>query len=272
MTGFDLFHHIYWNPFARLGITHPLLTMQLDVIFATWFVLLLLTIFSLGGRYALKHPHTLLYAAYMSFTRGFVSLVEQSWQGKCPERYFLFITSVFVFILTCNWLMLLGLEEPTSNYNTTLALALLVFLYIQKESIRTHGLQAYAQEYFKTPLGISRFSWKKLPLILIQYILNTIAAIALFPLELMSKLSSVLSMSFRLFGNIIAGTIVFSLWSSFTHGSLLKQIVGIVIPINIIILGFFGIFEGIIQAFVFTILTTTYLSLATTNQAEEHVS
>ncbi len=269
MTGFDLFHHTYWHPLSYFGFNHPLLSVQLDLVFSTWLVLLLLLIFSLLGRYALKHPNSLLYTAYMSIVRTFMALVEQSWNGICPENYFLIITTFFLFILTCNWLMLIGLEEPTANYNTTLALALLSFLYIQKATIEKRGIKAYLQEYFKTPIPISSFSCLKLPLIIVQYLLNACAALALFPLELMSKASSILSMSFRLFGNILAGSIVFSLWSGITHSTWLWQIIGLVSGVNLVILGFFGVFEGIIQAFVFTILTTTYLSLATTVQTEE---
>ncbi|MBY0109975.1 MAG: F0F1 ATP synthase subunit A [Candidatus Babeliaceae bacterium] len=271
MTGFDLFHHIYWQPLSYFGVTNPFFTFQLDLIFSTWFVLFLLLIFSLVGRYALNNPDSLLHTAYMTFARSFTALVAQSWGGYCPEKYFLIITTFFIFILTCNWFMLIGLEEPTANYNTTLALALLSFLYIQKESIKKHGVLAYLNEYFKTPLAISTFSWPMLPVIILQYLINGVAAIALFPLELMSKFSGVLSLSFRLFGNILAGTIVFGLWNSFIHSTWYFQIFGLVSGINIIILGFFGIFEGIIQAFVFTILTTTYLSLATTSQAEEPI-
>ena len=271
MTGIDLFHHIYWQPLAYFGITHPFLTIQLDLIFTTWFVLFLLLVFSLVGRYALNHPDSLLHTAYVTFTRSFMELVAQSWGGHCPEKYFLMITTFFIFILTCNWFMLIGLEEPTANYNTTLALALLSFLYIQKESIKKHGIIAYLNEYFKTPLPISRFSWLMAPVIVIQYLLNIVAALALFPIELMSKFSGILSLSFRLFGNILAGTIVFGLWNSFIHSTWYFQIFGLVSGINLIILGFFGVFEGVIQAFVFTILTTTYLSLATTTHAEEPV-
>lgn len=271
MTGFDLFHHIYWQPVAYFGITHPFFTLQLDLIFSTWFVLFLLLIFSLVGRYALNHPESLLHTAYMTFTRSFIELVAQSWGGICPEKYFLMITTFFLFILTCNWFMLIGLEEPTANYNTTLALAMLSFLYIQRESIKKHGLIAYLNEYFKTPLPISRFSLLMAPVIVIQYLLNTVAAVALFPIELMSKFSGILSLSFRLFGNILAGTIVFGLWNYFIHSTWYFQIFGLVSGINLIILAFFGVFEGIIQAFVFTILTTTYLSLATTKHAEEPV-
>lgn len=269
MSGFGLFHHTYWQPFSYIGITHPLLTIQLDLVLTTWLVIFLLILFALGGRYALKHPDSLLYTAYMALIRGFMALVEQSWNGKCPERYFLMITTFFLFILTCNWLMLLGLEEPTANYNTTLTLALISFFYIQKETLRHHGLKNYLQEYFKMPFSISSFSLKKLPLILLQCVFNIVAAVALFPLELMSKVSSILSLSFRLFGNILAGSIVFSLYNSLVSSSWLTQLLGLIIPVNIIILGFFGIFEGIIQAFVFTILTTTYLSLATTTHASE---
>ena len=174
MTGFDLFHHTYWNPFSYFGIEHPFLTIQLDLIFTTWLVLALLTIFSLIGNYALRHPESLLHTAYLLIAQEFVNFIEQSWQGKCPKRYFFMISSLFIFILTCNWLMLLGLEEPTSNYNTALALALVSFFYIQKESLAHHGFMAYAREYFKTPLRISTFSWIKLPLIIMQYLLNAV--------------------------------------------------------------------------------------------------
>lgn len=270
MTGFDLFHHTYWQPFSYFGITEPLLSIQLDLVLSTWFALFLLLIFSLVGRYALKHPESILHTAYTTFARTFMELIAQSWNGQCPENYFFIITTFFTFILTCNWFMLIGFEEPTSNYNTTLALALLSFFYIQKESIKTHGIVAYLNDYFKTPIPISRFSWFKLPLIIIQCALNTVAAIALFPLELMSKFSSVLSLSFRLFGNILAGTIVFSLWTGFIRSSWYLQVFGLMSGLNLIILGFFGVFEGVIQAFVFTILTTTYLSLATTHQDGAH--
>ncbi len=269
MAGLDLFHHIIWEPLAAFGITNHLLTIQLDLVFSTWFALFLIVVFSLVGRYSLRHPESLLYTGYMSFTRSFVDLLAQSWGGACPERYFLVIVSFFVFIITCNWFMLIGLEEPTANYNTTLALAVSSFLYIQKETLKKHGLRAYLNEYFKTPLAISSFSWLNLPLISIQYVLNTVAAVALFPIEVMSKFSSILSLSFRLFGNILAGTIVFALWNSFIYSTWYYQLIGMFSGVGFIILGFFGLFEGAIQAFVFTILTTTYLSLATHTTHQE---
>ena len=272
MSGFDLFHHSYWQPLSYFGITHPLLTIQLDLVFNTWLVLLLLLLFSLIGKYALQRPESLLYTFYMTITRTFMGLVEQSWNAACPEPYFLIITTFFIFILTSNWLMLLGIEEPTANYNTTLALALLSFFYIQKEAIKRHGLIRYLNDFFKTPISISRFSWLKLPLIIIQYALNTIAALALFPLELMSKCSSILSMSFRLFGNILAGSIIFSLWTSFTHGTWYWQLFGLASGINLVILVFFGIFEGFLQAFVFSMLSITYISISVSHEEtnEEH--
>lgn len=244
--------------------------IHLDLILTTSFVVCLILVFALLGNYFLRRPQTLGYTFYMTIARSFIDMVEQSWNGHAPLKYYLIIASFFIFILTCNWVMLFELHEPTADYNTTLALALLSFLYIQKESLKRHGLKRYLGEYFKTPIKLSKFSWPKLPLILIQGAINTVIGCALLPLELMSKFSSILSLSFRLFGNILAGGIVYTLWTYYTRKTWYVHALSLTLgaPIHLLIVGFFGIFEGVIQAFVFTILTTTYLSLATTQSQE----
>ena len=83
----------------------------------------------------------------------------------------------------------------------------------------------------------------------------------MFPLHVIGVISSILSISFRLYGNIFGGLIISSLYASLLSGSTLLQTIGVLSGANLSMLLVFGIFEGLIQAFVFTMLTLTYLSM-----------
>ena len=193
--------------------------------------------------------------------------------GHFVLRYCLFITSLFIFIFVCNSAMLIpGLEEPTKDLNTTIALSLISFFYIQREIISVEGIRSYLYEYIKTPITFNpphASMLRKIIQGLLALIVNSIASIISIPLELQSKLATVLSMSFRLFGNIFGGAIISSIWHNFIANSILLQLVGLLSGINLIILLFFGLFEGFIQAFVFSVLTLTYLSIGIQSSEEQ---
>ena len=262
--------HTTWEPFSLVGITHPFLTIQADVVIATWVVLAIFLAIALIGRWALTQHGSLVRVAFLSAVRQSSHLLEQtSGERYAPGAQVYFITTLFVFILICNWLILVGFEEPTSNYNTTAALAITSFIYIQYKTIQAHGILAYVREYLKLPFTIGKITVFNWPWVLIKFTINTVGSIALFPLELISKLASVVSLSFRLFGNILAGSIIASMTKKWAAGSWLLQAFFCFSGLNILILGFFVIFEGLIQAFVFTILTTTYLALGT-QQRDDH--
>jgi F-type H+-transporting ATPase subunit a len=140
-----------------------------------------------------------------------------------------------------------GMEEPTQNLNTTLALGIISFLYIQAYAIKSHGFVHYISEYF-------------------QPFIFGIPNIFLFPLHLVGKLASVVSISFRLFGNIFGGATISALFVGAIKGSLVGESLGLIM--NICVLLPFGLFEGFLQAFVFSMLTITYLSLELKEEAE----
>ena len=132
-----------------------------------------------------------------------------------------------------------GLEEPTANLNVPLGLALLFVLCIGHGSeIRIHGIFGYLKSYF-SPGGM--------------------IGIFMFPLNVVGKIAEVVSISFRLFGNIFGGVVIITVVSG-----LLKHMV---IPIGLF--GFFGIFVGTVQAFVFTMLALTYISMGASEDLEE---
>lgn len=127
--------------------------------------------------------------------------------------------------------------EPTRSLNTNLALALVVFITAHTYGIRKKGFKHYAAHY----MGIVPAR----PPYVYFFFLNPF-----FYLEIVSRLSGVLSHSFRLFGNIFGGVMIVSLVSMLLYY--------LVLPIGL--LAYFGLIVGVIQAFVFTTLAVTYVA------------
>ncbi len=208
-----------------------------SVIYTTWIILLLCGILSFAARKFSKKPESIYGYMARSYVRFFMNMVEQTF-GYQVGPYAVFIGTLFTFILCCNYISLLpGLTEPTENINTTLALSLICFFYTQYQAITTHGIRMYLKEYMS-------------PFFLF------------FPLHVLGKISTMVSMACRLFGNIYGGAMIVGMWKSALAGSLIFQLLGIITGMNFLIVLFFGLFEGFIQAFVFTVLTLTYLAMA----------
>ena len=143
-----------------------------------------------------------------------------------------------MFIVLSNSLSIIpGAEEPTKDINTTLALGLISFLYVQLYAIASNGLWSYIKEFFS-------------PFFL------------MLPLNVIGKLATIVSMSFRLFGNIFGGSTISAIYFNLIYGAPLYEAIGAFSGINLIIILFFGLFEGVIQAFVFAMLSLTYLAAA----------
>ncbi len=179
--------------------------------------------------------------------QNFVEMVVEAMIGFCREmighegpRYLPLIASFFLFIVCSNLLGLVpGFLSPTSNLNTTLALALVAFIYYHLMGLRAKGIR-----YLKDFLGPV---WWMAPLML--------------PLEIISHLARILSLSFRLFGNIRGDEIVLGILI------LLAGLVHYVFPFHLLMLPL-SLFVGVVQALIFTLLTTLYIASAVS--AEGH--
>jgi F-type H+-transporting ATPase subunit a len=272
MDGIDIFDKHQWQPLSIFGFTHPFFSVDADTMIYTWVALGIILIFALIGRLCLRYPHRLAGHIVKKYIRSFMIMIEESFH-HFEYRYFAFITVLFTFLVVCNCIIVIPtMEEPTGNLNTTISLSIISFLYTQKESIRVHGLLAYLNEYFKTPLQVFGRN-KPVTLLfildtLVRVILNIIIGALLLPIELLGKLASILSLSFRLFGNIFGGSVISGFWMQIKSKSILLQILGIITGLNLILILFFGLFEGLIQAFVFSILSLTYLSMAVRTHSE----
>jgi F-type H+-transporting ATPase subunit a len=237
MAELPLFDTHYWRPLAAYGFTHDFWRFNSETIINTWCVLAVILAFVVGTRVALRNKNSVVGYVVVSFVRAFKDLVEQS-LGFFNFNHFCFITSLFTFIVLCNLISLIPfLEEPTKDLSTTLALGLCSFIYVQGNSIKTNGILGYLKEFME-PFFF------------------------MLPLHVVGLLATIVSISFRLFGNIFGGFIISKLYLVAIGGKPLFEIVGIVSGFNILITLFFIIFEGVIQAFVFSMLSLTYLSLA----------
>lgn len=244
MNNSSMMHHHIWKPFVYFNLDHKFWTLQANVLISTWVILGFIGIFSLYISRCLKNENSLVRFVVLQYIKIFQELLMQSIQS-CPVNHLAMIATLFSFIFMCNTIQFIPwLEEPTSDINTTFALGLISFFYVQISSIKTNGLKHYVMHYFQP-------------------------FVFMFPLHIIGAFSSIISISFRLFGNIFGGFIIGSLYASMLSGSIVKQTIGLICGTNLFIFLIFGIFEGLIQAFVFTMLTMTYLSIQIAPENDE---
>jgi F-type H+-transporting ATPase subunit a len=216
---------------------NPLLNINSEIVIHTWIIMLILAVTLALINFMLRHT-TMGRFIILQFTSFFIDLTKQS-IGSFVYSYCVFAASLFIFIALCNTASLIPLlDEPTRDLNTGLALGIISFIYIQAVTIKSRGIYAYIKDFFQ-PFFI------------------------MLPLNVIGKLSSIVSIAFRLFGNIFGGAIITKLYFGTIRGSIILELLGILSGANFIIIAFFTIFEGLLQAFVFAMLTLTYLSIGT---------
>ena len=162
------------------------------------------------------------------FVEWFIGFIEGV-LGPGGRRYLHVYATFFIFILTANLLGLLpGFAPPTSNFNVTFALGVLSLRFYV-----TYGLRQNGVAYLKHHLG---------PILWL--------APLMLPLEIADNLIRPVSLGLRLFGNMTGDHLVLEIFTDLTK---------LVIPVAFYIL---GAFVSLVQAFVFTMLSLVYLSLA----------
>lgn len=239
--------HSYWNPFGATGTPSTVgigPELNLDTIGMSWLVMAIIIALAL-------------------FVRGQIAVDTARGTQNVLEMIFEFIdntvrdvlgndraaslgplaVALFLYILVANYIGLIPLpmhwwHSPTSDFNTTLALSLLVIVLVHTLSIRARGIGSYVRHYFQpTPL--------------------------LVVINLPEELAKLITLSMRLFGNIFAGEVLVLVFAS-----LLTGIMTVILPLGQAFGLVLGLFVGAVQAFIFTILTVSYIGIATAH--DEH--
>jgi len=178
----------------------------------------------------------LSYTSMMDMTVGTI--------GTEGKRFFPFIFTLFFFVLMGNLLGLLPFSFTyTSHIAVTFGLALMVIVVVTAVALKIHGLHFFS--YF-FPEGAPK-----------------LLAPLIIPIEVISYLSRPVSLSIRLFANMVAGHVMFEVFATFVvllaGAGILGTAAGILpMAINVVLVGF-ELLVAALQAYVFAILTCIYL-------------
>jgi len=199
---------------------------NLNVIYS-WLVMLILLVAGKLAASGLKMVPT--------GAQNFFEVVLGGWEdfmvdvmGEEGRPYFPLVFTLFIYILLMNWMGLIpGMFAPTSNINTPLSMALVVFVITHIVGIKEHGVKY------------------------VKHFMGPVAALAplMVPIEIIGHLARVLSLTFRLFGNILGEDLVVAILF-FLAGMYLA-------PLPMMTL---GIFTSFVQAFIFSLLTMLYIA------------
>ncbi|MDR0549356.1 MAG: F0F1 ATP synthase subunit A [Deltaproteobacteria bacterium] len=199
-----------------------------QLVYTWFFALVLITV----GRLATRNV-TMIPGAIQNFFETIVEAIgnfQDSIMGRHGRPFFPLVATIIIFVFFCNFNGLVpGSFAPTSNLNTTLALALIIVVTTHVTGIRLHGFK-----YVKHFTGPS-----------------LILAPLMTPVELISHLARVLSLSLRLFGNIMGEDLVVAIL--FMLGG------QFFLPLPMM---FLGLFTGFLQAFIMTLLAMVYIAEA----------
>jgi F-type H+-transporting ATPase subunit a len=177
-------------------------------------------------------------------------LAESAIGKKHYKRFMPLSLTIFLFILVSNWLGALPaimvnihdaeyelLPPPTSDVNLPLAMAMVVIVWVNFESIRARGIGGYAAHFFQ-PFK------------------------ALAPINLIEEIIKPVTMTFRLFGNMFSGLLMIMVMTT------LLPIYAL--PFGELIWKPFDMGIGVIQAFIFMLLTILYFGMAMSHHDDEH--
>jgi len=169
--------------------------------------------------------------------------------GPKGRRFVPVGVTLFLFILICNWIGFIPsalhpgssaeiLPAPTSDVNLPLAMALFVIVWVHVESFRARGIRGYFRHYRQPYL-------------------------ALTPINVIEEITKPITLTFRLFGNLFSGGLMVAVMVS-----LLPIFVS---PLGELVWKPFDLFIGLIQAYIFMLLTVLYFAFATSHEDHEPV-
>ena len=217
----------------RVHVDHPEAPISNAVAMQLLVVLVLLLLFLIvRSRLSVESPGALQHI--FEGAHNFIQGQSQEIIGHHSEGYTPFLVALALFILLCNLIGVIpGFESPTADKVVPLGCAIVAFFYYQAQGFKHSGV-AYLK-HFVGPM------WILAPIMI--------------PIEIVSHLARVLSLTIRLFANMFAGDLVTLVFIS-------------LIPIGVPII-FLGLHIGVsfLQTYIFILLTTVYLSGAV---AEEH--
>jgi len=202
-------------------------------IFYTWIVMALLTVVSILITRNLRAdvPPNRWRTTLEVIVQGIQGQIEEISGG--PSRHLLYYAgTLFLFVAVSNLLLVVpGFEPPTSSLSTTTALALSVLIAVPMFGISSRGLGGYLKTYIEP-------------------------SFIMLPFNIIAEFSRGISLAIRLYGNIMSGAVI---------AAILLTVAPFFFPV---VMDALGLLTGMIQAYIFAILATVYISSATASSAK----
>ena len=220
----DFFIHSYYE-FKLFGTTVSINTTMVCTVVVCLAVLAMILVLRHEIMKDYDEPNTIQNIAEL-MVETLDGMVESS-MGKHAPRYRNYVEMLMIFILFSNISGLFGLRPPTADFATTFGLALVTFVMIEYAWIRYNGI-SFIKDLFQ-PFPI------------------------FFPVNVISEFATAVSMSLRLFGNVLSGTIMLGLWYA-----LMPWFTKVGVPA--FLHAYFDLFSGAIQTYVFGMLTMTFVT------------
>jgi F-type H+-transporting ATPase subunit a len=207
--------------------------------------------------FACRRKELVAHGAYRNIFETIIEFIDkevvEGMMGIHGNRWSPFILAIFFFILFCNLLGLVpvpGTEECpifkpiTSNINVTATMAVMVFIISQFVDIWRHGIGGYFKRV--VPKGVPVWI---MPLV--------------FPLELFSRIARPVSLTLRLFANMLAGHLIIGAFIALGMAVSIRLFPIMALPLlATVLMSVFELFVCFVQAFIFTILTGFYIGEA----------
>jgi len=228
-----LLDHLGQKRIATLHLGSYGMKFDVDAILMGWVVIAVLVVLALLLRRGLRERVDEKPTRTQALLDSIIGFIEGQLLGNfssesLARQMFPFIATLFLYVLVSNWLSVIPyLSSPTQDLNVTFGLALMVYIVSQVLAVRAKG----GKKYFKSFLEPVAF---------------------LLPITLVGEISKPLSHAFRLFGNVLAGTILVTV--------VMVKFAPVLVPSGLNLI--FGLGFGAIQAFVFAILAVAYIDVA----------
>lgn len=203
------------------------ITLNATIVF-TWVIMLILVVGSIliTRRLSVNEKRS----RAQNLLEMLVTVIEKQIEDvglSNPRKYISFLGTIFLFIASASLFTIIpGYEPPTGSLSTTVALALGVFIAVPFFGISEQGLGNYLKTYIKP-------------------------TVIMLPFNIISELSRTLALAVRLFGNMMSGAMIVGI---------LLTISPFIFPVIMTVL---GLLTGMVQAYIFSILTAVYIAAAT---------
>ena len=212
----------------------------LESVVVTWIIMAIIMIGSLIWVHGLKirkisGKQAALESGFSFLYNFFLDLL-----GEEGKDYIPYLITVVIYIAIANMIGLLGFKSPTKDLNVTASLAVMSIVLVEAAGIRKKGVGGWIKS-FTEPIAIVK-GW-------VKSFAEPIPIIA--PINVLELFIRPLSLCMRLFGNVLGAVVVMAL---------IKYLLPLVVPLPFS--GYFDIFDGVIQAYVFVFLTSLYIKEA----------